>query len=152
MARHRTFGRSQSLWMLGAGPAPTPPKLVLKGSGAISEPKTTPDPSPALAALSERQFSAIVRAELERQGFVVWVFPIMKLTAAGVPDLTFWSPMLPGRVFFWELKTTNGRVSPKQRRALDHLATVPGIDARVLRPADWPRLRDEMLALLAVVP
>lgn len=99
-----------------------------------------------LAGMLEREFQKSVRSTLESMGFVVWVFPQMKLTVAGVPDLTFWHPNRPGRLHCWELKTEAGRVRPAQRAALDHLQTVPGIDARIVRPSDWPDLRDGLLA------
>ncbi len=97
---------------------------------------------PVFLALSEAQFQRIVRAELTRQGFVVWVFPIMKRTMAGVPDLTFWHPDRPGVLHAWELKRERGRIRPEQAVAIAHLATVPGIDARIVRPSEWEALRD----------
>lgn len=93
---------------------------------------------------TEAQFQRRVREVLAVLGFVVWVFPIMKRTIAGVPDLTFWHPMRPGRLYFWELKTQHGRVRPEQRVAIEHLSTVPGVDARIVRPADWEALRDNL--------
>lgn len=93
----------------------------------------------------EREFQKNVREVLGKLGFVVWVFPNMKYTVAGVPDLTFWHPNRPGRLFFWELKTQKGRVRPEQIEAIKHLETVPGVDARIVRPSDWPALRDELV-------
>lgn len=108
------------------------------------------DPSlVGLVSLTEAQFQRMVRAELDRWGFKVWVFPIMKRTLAGVPDLTFFHAGLPGRLWAWELKRQNRAViSPAQQVAIAHLATVPGIDARIVRPTDWPDLRDALIALV----
>ncbi len=100
----------------------------------------------AYSALSERQFQRIVRACLEQFGYVVWAFPEMRMTAPGVPDLLFWHPRRPGRFWAYELKSVKGRVRPEQREAIEHLATVPGIDAQIVRPADWPALRDELIS------
>ncbi len=95
-------------------------------------------------AMSEAQFQRTVRTHLKQRGFMVWVFPIMKRTMAGVPDLTFWHPERPGLLWCWELKSQRGRIRPEQATALKHLASVPGIDARVVRPGDWEWLRDKL--------
>mgnify|MGYP001617671238 CR=1 FL=1 len=116
-------------------------KALSRGFGA----KKVSEGNPALLALSEKAFQRYVRGVLETLGFVVWVVPNMKQTRAGVPDLTFWHPNLPGRLFCWELKSSTGRLRPAQRDALAHLATVPGMDARIVRPSDWPALRDALL-------
>lgn len=95
--------------------------------------------------MREAEFQRMVRKTLEGLGFVVWIFPIMKRTMAGVPDLTFWSPARPGRLYYWELKTQRGRVRPEQMVAIAHLSTVPGVDARIVRPSDWEALRDALI-------
>ena len=107
--------------------------------------KEASDISPVLLAMTEAQFQRQVREHLRAHGWTVWVFPIMKRTMAGVPDLTFWHPDKPGRIYAWELKReTRYVVSEAQSRAIAHLSTVPGIDARIVRPSEWPRLRDEL--------
>lgn len=139
-------GAGARVVMLGSGKPPessflpsTAPRRRRVGAEAISP----------FAALTEAQFQRIVRAELARLEFVVWVFPIMKRTMAGVPDLTFFHARLPGRLFCWELKRERRHViSPPQRAAIDHLMTVPGIDARIVRPSEWPMLRDGLLTAL----
>lgn len=133
---------------LGSGSAPDASQAFPEGRTARKARRTrkiTPTANPALSALTEAQFQRIVRAHLERRGYVVWVFPIMKRTMAGVPDLTFWHPSRPGVLHAWELKReTRYVVSPAQAAAIAHLATVPGIDARIVKPSDWPALRDEL--------
>lgn len=57
-------------------------------------------------------------------------------SVSGWPDLLCWRP---GRVIALELKSDTGRVTPEQRRVLASL-TAAGIDARVVRPADWVEL------------
>ena len=96
--------------------------------------------------MSERQFQKLVVDVLRSLGWVVWVVPNMKLTTAGLPDLLFWHPSWPGVLHAWELKTRKGAVTPAQRAALAHLATVSGVDARIVRPSDWPALRDGLMA------
>lgn len=142
--QRRQGGKGKTAVMLGSG---TMPKSSLVARTSISTRKMATDTSPALLALSEAQFQRIVRAELDRRGFVVWVFPIMKRTMAGVPDLTFWHPARPGHLYAWELKREQGRIRPEQAVAIAHLATVPGIDARIVRPSQWPALRDELLGV-----
>jgi hypothetical protein len=142
-ARRRAGGGAVT--MLGSGSAPesrflgrTAPKRARVVSGA------TPAEM-ALVALSEAQFQRIVRADLERRGYVVWVVPMMKLTTAGLPDVLAWHPARPGVLLAWELKRERDfRVTPKQRAAIDHLATVDGIDARIVRPSDWRALSEEV--------
>ncbi len=133
------------------------PKLSTQGrvAGARNgtlKPRTRPkvvravlqDLNPVLKGLREAQFQRLVREALKARGYVVWTFPIMKRTVAGVPDLTFWHPLRPGRLYFWELKTATGRVRPEQQIAIDHLSTVPGVDARIVRPQDWSALSHEV--------
>jgi hypothetical protein len=95
--------------------------------------------------MREAEFQRHVRQTLTSLGYIVWVFPIMKRTIAGVPDLTFWHPNRPGRLHFWELKTEKGRVRPEQIVAIKHLSTVPGVDARIVRPSEWESLRDRFI-------
>lgn len=122
--------------------AQSAPGRTRRGSGAPKAPKAL---SVVVKAISEAAFQRQVKNVLRAFGYVVWTFPIMKRTVAGVPDLTFWSPNRPGRLHFWELKTEKGRVRPEQVAAIAHLATVPGVDARVVRPSEWPALRDQLL-------
>lgn len=109
---------------------------------------TTPTAPDALTtiygAMREAELQRSIRTYLKEHGFTVWVFPIMKRTIAGVPDLTFWHADRPGLLWYWELKRSKGKIRPEQQSALDHLATVPGVDARIVRPEDWPALRDEL--------
>lgn len=98
-----------------------------------------------LEGMLERDFQRSVKKVLEDMGFVVWTFPQMKMTVAGVPDLTFWHPQRPGRLYCWELKTEHGPIRPAQKVALAHLQTVAGIDARIVRPSQWEELRDALI-------
>lgn len=91
-------------------------------------------------SITERQFQAVVRGALERRGWVCWVVPNMKLTTAGLPDILAWHPERPGVLLTWELKTMRGRITDKQVAAYRALRTVDGIDARIVRPSDWPAL------------
>lgn len=108
-------------------------------------------------AMSERELQRHVREGLEDRGFVVWHVVDSRLVASGLPDIIAYSAALPERVLLWELKTGRGRLRAAQVRALAHLRTVPGIDARIVRPADLPWLLaaldgDDPITDLAAVP
>jgi hypothetical protein len=45
-----------------------------------------------------------------------------------------------GRLLFLECKKIGGVLSPAQRAWLDALGTVPGVEAMVVTPEDWPAL------------
>jgi len=98
-----------------------------------------------LGSLTERQFQRMVVDGLKQRGYLVWVVPDMRKTLAGLPDVIAVHPTrAPRRVLFWELKTQTGRVRPGQKIALAAMDGIPGVDARVLRPADWPAVVEEI--------
>jgi hypothetical protein len=108
-------------------------------------------------AMSERELTRHVRESLEDRGFVIWHVVDSRLVASGLPDIIAYSASLPAMVLLWELKTGRGRLRAAQARALAHLRTVPGIDARIVRPADLPWLlaaldSDDPIGALAAVP
>jgi len=53
---------------------------------------------------------------------------------AGFPDICM---TRDGRILFAELKTERGRVTEAQREWLEALASCPGAEVHVWRPADW---------------
>jgi len=98
-----------------------------------------------LSAMSERVFQAHVVTALKDRGYLVWTVPDMTKTARGLPDVIAVHPTrVPRRVLFYELKSQRGRVRPEQADALAALSDVHGVDARIVRPADWPELRDAL--------
>ncbi|HEX6786974.1 MAG TPA: hypothetical protein VF076_07235 [Acidimicrobiales bacterium] len=108
-------------------------------------------------AMSERELLRHAREGLDDRGFVVWHVVDSRLLAAGLPDVIAYAPSLPGLLLLWELKTGRGRLRAAQTRALAHLRSVPGVDARIVRPADLPWLLaaldgDDPIAALASVP
>ncbi len=91
------------------------------------------------ATMTERQFQRIVEDSLRQRGYLVWHVADSRLMSAGLPDVIAVHPTrAPRRVIFWELKSQVGRVKPEQKAALAALEDVYGVDARVLRPSDWP--------------
>ena len=148
------------------GPA-TGPRVTLLGAGqtvdsraldalrAEKSPKTAPGRQRAsearervvdavyamvLAGMSEKRFQALVVSSLRCRGWTVWTVPNMRQTTAGLPDLLCLHDDIP-RVLAWELKAVRTRVTPRQAAVIARLARVPGIDARIVRPADWVELR-----------
>ena len=55
-------------------------------------------------------------------------------SADGFPDLT----LVKHRVVFWECKTMKGKPSDDQTDWLLTMDAIPGIEARVVTPCDWP--------------
>jgi len=99
--------------------------------------------APVLDAMPERELQQThVVAGLKWRGWTVMVIPDMRRVEAGWPDVTAWRLDLPGLLLAWELKTETGRASHAQKRMLRHLSSVPGVDARIVRPRDWTALRD----------
>lgn len=60
----------------------------------------------------------------------------------GLPDVIAVHPTRR-RLLALELKTRRGRVTPEQQAWLDALAAA-GVEARVVRPADWPSLERDV--------
>lgn len=59
---------------------------------------------------------------------------------AGYPDLTL-VHSVKKRIIIVELKTPKGRTSEPQRRWLEALEAVPGVEAFLWRPSDWPAIQ-----------
>lgn len=127
------------------------PKRQLAGRRASEPSKPTVDTSGSSTghrsalydAMSEREFQKHVVDGLKQRGFIVWVVPNMRMTVAGLPDVI---AVHPDRapLLMWELKTQKGRIRPAQKAALACLMKIPGIDARIVRPSDWPTLSEEV--------
>lgn len=64
----------------------------------------------------------------------------------GLPDIV--AVDQAGRMLAWETKSTIGRTTAEQRGWLDRLERVPGVDARIVRPADL----GQALALITSTP
>lgn len=147
MTARRRSSQSAPVLTLGTGSAGGQ-KWPLEGVRSDSGARTVYEDA-WCRTVSERQFQQVVRKALEDRGFTCWVVPNMKLTVAGLPDILAWHPRLPGLLLALELKRErDARITPAQRAALAHLETVPGIDARILRPSGWRRLLEVLDLLL----
>lgn len=60
----------------------------------------------------------------------------------GWPDLVL---VRDDRMIVAELKAEKGRLRPGQQEWLDALAQVPGVEAHVWRPSDWPAVEAALL-------
>lgn len=87
-------------------------------------------------AVREDELLAMVLELAGYTGWLVWHDHDSRMNRAGWPDLVLAKPGRP--LCLWELKTERGRLRPAQERWLHVLQQVPGIDVRVVRPADWP--------------
>lgn len=100
---------------------------------------------PVFEAMTERQLQRHVEDALTARGYLWWHVRDARLMRAGLPDIIAVHPTrIPRRVYFFELKTAKGRVSRKQREALAALSDVYGVDARVIRPADWSAALEDL--------
>lgn len=63
-------------------------------------------------------------------------------TSVGYPDLCC---SKPGRLVFFELKMPGKDPTPAQNEWIARLQTVPGVDAYVVWPADWPTIVELLL-------
>lgn len=102
---------------------------------------------PAELVETEAEFQASVVDLAQVYGFLVvhfraartkkgWRTPLLG-DGAGFPDLIL---VRPPDLIFAELKAERGRPSPAQRAWLEVLARVPGVDAYLWRPSDWPEI------------
>lgn len=84
-------------------------------------------------AMTERELAKSIISAARQCGWKVYHTFLSKWSEAGFPDLIL---ARDGRILAFELKSAKGKVSESQQEWLDTLALVPGVDARVVRPAD----------------
>ena len=86
---------------------------------------------------TEKGFQSAVIQLAKLYGWRVYHTFDSRHSAKGFPDLTLVRGV---RCIMAELKTDIGRVSPDQKDWLRELSEVPGIEAALWRPRDWPIL------------
>ena len=86
-----------------------------------------------LPPMTERELSKQVVAAAKETGWLVYHTFLSKWSKPGFPDLCM---VRDGRLLFWELKSTVGKVTEPQAEWLAALSEVPGVDARIVRPSD----------------
>ena len=92
--------------------------------------------------MREADLMATVVQAARYLGYAVYHTADSRRSQPGFPDLTL---VRDGRLVFLELKTEKGRVRPEQEIWLEMLAEVPGVVARVVRPADLDEIIEEVL-------
>lgn len=87
----------------------------------------------ALPAMTEKELLANIRAVARDCGWLVYRAQFSMYSSRGWPDLFM---LRNGQAFAWELKGDKGKVTPAQEEFLAQLAQIPGVSARVVRPAE----------------
>lgn len=102
----------------------------------------------ALRAVTEKKYQRQIVDEAKRRGWEFrchvspasmangrWITPT---SDPGFPDVWL---VRPGRMVVFEIKTQLGRVHPRQEDWIRVLQTIPGVEAYLVRPSDWPEVR-----------
>lgn len=84
---------------------------------------------------TEKEFQAAVVQLARLQGWLCYHTYDSRRSEPGFPDLV----LVRDRVLFWELKGTNGKLSPAQVIWLDKLEAA-GAEVDVWWPKDWKRI------------
>lgn len=112
---------------------------------------TPPKPLPATLepGLSEKTFGTWVEHAATVNGWLWMHVRPLKVpgrggkfitpTASGFPDYIMCHER-SGRLFVLEIKTADGKLTPKQKTWLNMLERIPSVDAFFARPADWPNI------------
>lgn len=96
-----------------------------------------------LAGMTERELSEHVRVTLAAlPGVEAYHTYDSRRSEPGFPDFVV---LVGDRAWAIELKTATGRVTPAQTRWLAAFARLPRWRALVVRPQDWPAVRDEIV-------
>ena len=97
-------------------------------------PRLLTPPAPPAPNCSEEHFQLLTEDLAAVFGWWLKRDGDSRRTQAGWPDSFF---VKPGRAVGLEYKTQTGKVRPEQRIVIGLLATVPGVEARIVRPSDW---------------
>lgn len=93
----------------------------------------------APAPLTEAQWQERVVDLATWRGWRTFHVYDSRRSTAGWPDLIL---CRGDRMLAWELKRDTGRATRQQLEWLAALSLIPGVDARVVRPADWPLVQE----------
>ena len=95
--------------------------------------------APYASFMNEGQLQEAIRQAALYKGWYCYHTHDSRHSPAGFPDLCLVHPRT-GRLIFWELKATTGRIKPEQQHWLDALSAVvtPPL-VEVIRPADLDR-------------
>ena len=93
-------------------------------------------------AMTEAELTRSIVAAAKELGYKVYFTWRSIHSPAGYPDLTM---TRNGKLLIWEAKSAKGVVKPAQQEWLDALGQVPGVDARVVRPADLEQAYEALI-------
>lgn len=96
-----------------------------------------------LGAMPEAAFQREVMEALKRRGWAAYHVPDSRRMAAGLPDVLAIHPGIP-RLIALELKGKRTPITDTQRLVIEIMGRVPGVYARIVRPADWPAVLEEI--------
>ena len=99
----------------------------------------TQSQAPYHTHMTEADLQETIRQAASLQGWLCYHTHDSRHSAPGFPDLCLVHART-GKLIFWELKATTGRVKPEQNLWLDALRTVTAPPlVEVIRPADLDR-------------
>ena len=116
---------------------------VLQGSPVLGR--------PLAAAAPEGKLQARLRQLALDTGHLYYHTHNSKRSDPGWPDAAILHRE-GGILYAWELKDATGTVTPAQRTWLEALGKVTRVDARVVRPGDWPLLLSVLTANATLYP
>lgn len=82
-------------------------------------------------SISEREFSQMILDTARLCGWLVYHTWSSEHSEAGFPDLCL---IYDGELWFWEIKTMDGRLTPRQVAWLRALRACHGVSYRLVRP------------------
>lgn len=112
-----------------------------------------PAPSPLRpddAEEPEGAFMERLRKLAVDMGYLYWHQYSAKKSTPGMVDCIMVKPVEclapgePSTLHMLELKTETGQLTPAQRRWIEALQRVTQVNARMLRPSDWPEMVEKL--------
>ena len=101
----------------------------------LAYPRLVVPPAPPDAGIGEAAFQRLITDLMDVAGWLWHHEKDSRRSKRGFPDLVAIKPGRP--IVIWEVKTQRGRVRREQQVWLNHLSWAPGVEAGVVRPADW---------------
>jgi hypothetical protein len=93
-----------------------------------------------LGSLTEKAWQGQILALASLNAWLIHHIHDSRRRQSEFPDLTLSSA--PRRLLRVEIKTRHGRTGPEQRTWPDQLGKVPGLEAGLWGPTDWPTVVD----------
>ena|SRR5215208_5939094 len=94
-----------------------------------------------LQRMSETQYQKLIWDTANKNGWTCYFTQDSTGSPAGFPDLTC---VRASSLLFLEVKTATGLPTSAQRMWRQKLEAVPGVIVRLVRPTDWPSLKEQL--------